>query len=329
VTNRLDLVHSDGDHDMEDVNTLREAYLSWARNERQSIDFGRINIRHGAAMGYNPTDWFKADAVRSVVSADPAVLRENRQGTVALQAQQVWRNGSIAAALSPKLDSGQDSDTFSLDAGRTNPGDRWLLAGTYRLSDGFSPQVLLHGGAGTPVQFGLNLSTLAGDAAVVFAEIGLGKGRPLVAQALGTGVEKPSQHRLAAGVTYTAPVNVTVTAEVEFNSAAPDRAQWDALGQAERLALLATADRLQDLPVRRALFLYATWKGLLAPRLDASAYVRIEGETHSRDQWLEARYRWDRADVAVQWHRFSGDAASVYGVIPRRQAVEVSIRYYF
>ena len=99
LSDRLDLVHSNGVPRGEDVNTLREAYLSWARTEDQIIDLGRVNVRHGAAMGYNPTDWFKEGALRSIVSPDPMLLRENRQGTVVLQGQQLWGAGSLTGGV--------------------------------------------------------------------------------------------------------------------------------------------------------------------------------------------------------------------------------------
>ena len=63
-------------------------------------------------------------------------------------------------------------------------------------------------------------------------------------------------------------------------------------------------------------------------RLDLSAFVRHEGETSSRAQWLEARYRWDRVDLSLQWQWFSGAAGSVFGSTPQRRAVEIALRGY-
>ena len=51
------------------------------------IDLGRINVRNGVALGYNPTDYFRAGAVRAAVSVSPASLKENRQGSVMLRGQ--------------------------------------------------------------------------------------------------------------------------------------------------------------------------------------------------------------------------------------------------
>ena len=72
------------------INTLKEAGISWKPGENTLLDAGRINARYGIALGYNPTDFFKSYAVRSAVSVDPASLRENRQGSVMLRAQQLW-----------------------------------------------------------------------------------------------------------------------------------------------------------------------------------------------------------------------------------------------
>ena len=218
---------------------------------------------------------------------------------------------------------------FALDAGATNPSNRWLLAGSYKFSDAVNPQVLIYGGADTPTQLGLNVSGLAGDAVVVFGEFSAGNGRSLVAQALGLAETESQQQRAAAGLTYTTGFNLSFTAEAQYNSAAPDRSQWNALDPVARLGVLTTADALQDLPVRRAWFFHATWKDLLLRRLELSAFFRLDRETDSRDQWLEARYHWDHADLSLQWQGFSGDPASVFGSIPRRRAVEVALRYYF
>ena len=328
LSNRLDLTDGAGNTVARDANTLREAYLSWARTPDQLIDIGRVNLRHGAAFGYNPTDWFKENALRSIVSPDPAVLRESRLGTFVLQGQQLWPNAALTAAFSPKLGRAPNPATFALDAGATNPRSRWLLAGSYKINERLNPELLAYGGAGTPTQLGLNLSGLVGDAAVVFAEFASGRGRSLAAQALGAAEVERAQRRASLGVTYTTPFNLSVTLEGEYNSAGPDRAQWFALPAGVGLRLLGASQALQDLPVRRAAFVHATWKDAVVRRLDLSAFVRREGVTSSRSQWLEARYRWDRADLSLQWQGFSGAPGSVYEAVPQRRTFELVLRGY-
>lgn len=333
VSDRLDLVHDQSDRPVKSVNTLREAFVSWARTDSQSFDLGRVNVRHGAALGYNPTDWFKENALRGVVSPDPAALRENRQGTFVLQGQQLWPDGGITLTLSPRLQRNRATDppALSLDLGATNPRHRWLLAGSWRLADGWTPEVLVHGSEGAAPQLGLNLSALAGDAVVVFGEVTSGTGQTLAAQARQEAAIERRRQRAALGFTYTTPINLSLTVEAEYNGAAPNRSQWQALraaGPTAALQVLGTASALQDLPARRAVFAYATWKDALVRRLDLSAFVRQELETHSRSQWIEARHRWDHVDLALQYLVNTGDSGSVYRTLPLRHALEVSLRWY-
>jgi hypothetical protein len=332
LSNRLDWLRDDGVERERKVNALREAYVSWQARPDLNADIGRINLRQGSAWGYNPTDFFRDGALRSVVSPDPAMLRENRLGTVAAQVQKVWSDTSLSFAVSPKLASTPSDDPFSLDLGSTNNRHRWLLSASHRLGKTLNPQWLLHGGQSTPTQLGLNLSTLLNDATVGFIEFSTGKRRTLVDETLQRPGEKSWQQRVAAGATYTTAFNLSFTAEFDYNSAGMNRAEWDALlaGPAVDTArVLQTALRMQDLPVRRSAFFYATWRDALVPRLDLSGFVRVDLLKHSREHWLETRYHWGRADVALQWHLNSGDPDSLFGLTPRRRDVEVSLRYYF
>lgn len=330
-SNRLDVRHSNRPGVDGDVNTVREAYLSWAPTDHQIIDLGRVNVRHGAAHGYNPTDWFKEGAVRSIVSLDPAVLRENRQGTVVLQGQHLWSGGSLRAAYSPNLGDKPNPGTFSLNVGATNPHHRWLLAGSTKFSEKLNAEMLLYGGQGTHEQLGLNLSGLVGDATVLFGEFSIGKGPSLIAKSQNLNADSRYRSRAAVGLTYTTAFNLSLTAEAEYNDAGPTRRQWRALpglNPLGQLSFLATSQTLQDLPARSAGFVYATWKDALVRRLDLSAFVRRENETRSRVQWLEARYHWDRVDLVAQWQQFSGSRQSIFGSVPQSRTIELALRFY-
>ena len=332
LSDRLDGVRHESDPQERNVNALREAYLSWQARPDTLLDLGRINVRHGAAWGYNPTDFFRGGALRSVVSPDPPSLRENRQGTVVVQAQKLWSASAVSAAYSPKLDSTPSDETFSLDLGSTNFRHRWLLTASHKFSDRLNPQWLLQGGKGVKPQLGLNVSSLLSAATVGDAEFAVGQGRSLAALALGLAEAERTQRRAAVGLTYTTSFDLSFTAEAEYSSAALTESQWRALRagpQGEHLRLLQFAQREQELPVRRAAFLYATWKNVLVRRLDVSAFVRHEAATRSRAQWLEARYRLDRADLALQWLQHSGRADSVFGSLPQKRMVEASVRVYF
>ena len=331
VSDRLDVArHEDRVLDY-NVNTLREAYLSWHAGETEIVDFGRINLRYGSAYGYNPTDFFKVGALRSITSPDPAALRENRQGSFVVQAQKVWDTTSVSAVLSPKLGSRPSAGTFDLNEGATNGSNRWLLAGSHKFSENFQPQILFHGGTDLPVQAGVNLSGLLGQATVAYAELSGGRSRSLTAQALGLPDAEKMQRRAAVGLTYTTTFNLSVTAELEHNSAAPDRVEWNSFRSAapgNALRLLQTAQIRQDLPTRSALFMYAAWRDLGVKNFDVSAFVRRDQETRSREQWIEARYHWQKAEIALQWQGYSGAAGSLFGAVPQPRRLEALLRFF-
>lgn len=299
---RLDMNRMDGVSGSRDINTLKEAYLSWQAQPDRIADLGRINARNGVAMGYNPTDYFRAGALRSVVSLDPASLRENRLGSAMLRGQALWNTGSLTALYSPKLaDHPSDSD-FSPDLGATNQRARWLVALSEKLSDALNPQWLLSGGAGQSPQLGLNVTALPNDATVVYFEWSGGRSPALAAQALMSRDDAAFRSRLSTGLTYTTPSNVSFTAEYEYNGAALDRAGWNALrrGPAAAYGLYrGFVTDIQDPPTRHNVFLYAVWQDALVRHLDLTAMVRYAVLDHSRLQWLEARYRWTRADIAL------------------------------
>ena len=138
LSDRLDLVRDNAEPPVENVNTLREAYLSWARTDSQNFDFGRVNVRHGAALGYNPTDWFKeiCAAGRGLsrprlpcvrIDKAPSCCRASSCGRMAASPSRcphaLQRDG---VRLTPSA--------LSLDLGANNSRHRWLLAGSWRLA---------------------------------------------------------------------------------------------------------------------------------------------------------------------------------------------------
>ena len=174
----------------------------------------------------------------------------------------------------------------------------------------------------------MNLSGLLGDAVVAFGEFTAGRGKPLVAQALNQPESNSNQQRAAVGLTYTTGFNLSLTAEADYNSAAPQGDQWHRLSPAAQQQVLATAQALQDLPTRSQWFLYANWQDALVQRFDLSAFLRQDMQTSSRAFWLEGRYAWERAELALQWQVFSGSAGTVYYAAPQQQTLQLILRVY-
>ena len=329
---RLDLNRMDGVSGKRDINTLKEAYVSWQARPDRIADLGRINVRNGVAFGYNPTDYLRAGALRSVVSPDPASLRENRLGSAMLRGQALWTGGSLAALYSPKLADQTSDAVFSPDFGATNRRELWQLALSERLSEALNPQWLLSGGDGQSPQLGLNVTALPNDATVVYFEWSGGRAPSLAAQALMRPGDAVFRSRLSTGLTYTTANNISLTAEYQYNGAALDEAGWNALRRGPLAAYgqyRGFVANLQDPATRDQVFLYALWQDALVKHLDVTAMVRYDATDHSRLQWLEARYHWTRVDLALQTQLNTGQPGSNYGALPERRIWQLSARYFF
>ncbi|MBI1906119.1 MAG: hypothetical protein HYS20_07770 [Rhodocyclales bacterium] len=316
------------------INTLKEAYLSWRARPDVMLDLGRINTRHGVASGYNPTDWFRAGALRSVVSIDPASLKENRQGSVMLRGQRLWEGGSLTALYSPGLERHPDRNGLSLDLGATNPRARWLITLGQNIG-GLTPQFLVYREQGMPPQFGLNLTALVNDATVAHIEWSGGRAPSLLAQALPppAPARAPNTWRnhLAAGITHTTSTRISLSAEYHYNGAGLDKAAWTALRHGPPTAYWqyrARARTTQEPPTRHGLFVHATWQDALIPRLDLGLMHNLDLTDASRRTWVEARYHVANLEYAVQWQRTHGRQTSQFGALPESRGWQAVVRYY-
>jgi hypothetical protein len=331
-SDHVDTTRMDGIPGDQNINTLKEAYLSWHAQTDFIADLGRINIRNGVGYGYNPTDYFRADAVRSIISLDPASLRENRLGSVMVRGQKLWDSGSLTALYSPGLVDQPTSNGFSPDLGATNRQGRWQLALSEKFTDKISPQWLLTGGERQSPQLGMNLSALANDATVVYLEWSGGRKTPLLAQALMSPGNEAFRSSISTGLTYTTPNNISLTAEFEYNGAGLDQTNWNALqrGPLQIYGLYRVfVGNVLDLPTTRNLFFYSMWQDAMIKHLDLAAMVRYDAVDYSRLQWVEARYHWTRVDIALQLQIDNGHLTSDFGALPDRRLWQALARFYF
>lgn len=314
------------------TNTLREAYLSWQPQPDRALDAGRINARYGVASGYNPTDYFRSGANRSIVAIDPASLKKNRQGSVMLRGQTLWSGGSLTAIASPHLANQPSDASFSLDLGATNRQDRWLLALSQRLSENMTPQWLLYGENAQSPQLGFNLTGLLGQATVAYVEWSGGRSASQLAQALQGADDTTFRSRLATGLTYTTENKLSFTAEYDFNGAAPTPDAWTTLAQHAPQAYAqyrAWTQSQLDLPTQQSVFLYASWQDALVHQLDLNAMLRHNLDDHSQLVWLEARYHWSHTDLALQWQRHSGEPGSEFGTLQQERVLQLLLRHFY
>ena len=329
---RIDRTYSSSGIGNDTVNSLKEAYVSWRPNTNAISDFGRINARYGVAYGYNPTDFFRSNSLRSVTSIDPNSLRENRLGTGMLRGQVLLENVSITAIYAPKLARTSSDKPFNTDFGATNNRDRWMISGSRQFSENVNPQFVLFGGSGQSVQAGVNFSALVNQATIGYVEWSGGAGKSLYADAIGTNEVRKFRQRLATGLTYTNDYKMSITAEFDYNSAAFAKNDLSTLARSDFVNYLryrTYAQNQLELPTRSAAFLYGTWQNALVNHLDLKAMVRMNLDDHSRLNWIEARYHFTKLDLSVQLQQNVGDASSEYGALPQSQKWQTMITYYF
>jgi hypothetical protein len=292
------------------INDLREAYLGWQPWGRTYVDLGRINLKSGVALGYNPTDFFRTRAVVEPLSADPTVLREDRLGSLMLRAQQLLEGGSFTAAFAPKLYEPSaiytNTNLPSIDPmlDRTNARNRLLAKGSLNMGDRFSPELLLYH-EGSRTRMGTNLAESFGQKSVAYLEWSGGRRASLIDDALrygrDTGTLPPHapswipessheslQSELALGASYTTETRVTFNLEYHFNQAGFTRADWRnwfAVGLAHSAAspsvdelwyLRSYALDQQDPISRHSVFLRADWVDAFIPKLELTGFVNAD-----------------------------------------------------
>lgn len=331
-SDRLDNVHPVAAGADSSINSLREAYVSWQPEGGNSVfEAGRVNLRFGPAYGYNPTDYFRGGTLRTLTTADPVALRENRLGTVMLRGQRLWADGSLSVVFAPKLANRPNADGWSLDLGSTNNRDRALVVLGTQFSQQVSSQFLLFKEDGQSSSIGANLTALVSDAAVAHFEWSRGKEPSLLGRVAGLPGTSAVRNRVAGGLTYTTSGKLSITAEYLYNGFALNRTGWDGLAvvPGAQLTYLGQSLRLLELAPRQAVMFYVTQKSLGLKNLDLTAFLRINLEDQSRLAWVELRHHWSNFDLAFQLQQNIGRASTEFGILPDRRVIQMVGTYYF
>lgn len=239
-------------------NDLKEIYLTWNAYESDYIDLGRVNVKNGVAMGFNPTDYFKKNAVTIRISEDASVLRENRLGTFMIRGQGVWEKGSLTLIAAPEISHEPDKwwtdgSGRGLQLQRTNDETRFLAKVNVNTFKDLNPEILYFIDDGRS-NWGLNLSKGFGDQIVAYVETSIGQRADVISEtlqkAIATGTfplstfpantppaitgsdEIRLRSQLAAGFSYTDKSNRTTNIEYHYNEAGLSPEQWDKWFQA-------------------------------------------------------------------------------------------------
>jgi hypothetical protein len=284
-------------------NDLREAYASWEPARNSYVEAGRINVRDGVALGFNPTDFFKTRTLVGQASLDPSVLRQNRLGTLMVRAQQIWNGGSASVAFAPKLADPSPvsgSDPLGLDPrfDATNAASRVLCTLSFDVAD-LSPQLL-----GYLEEYrskvGVNLTRPIGDAVVAYAEWAGGPEQGLIARANGygqttgtlprgapvlppAGTSRTFGNDLALGASWTIATKLTLNVEYHLHEGGFSRDDWRSwfdLGAAGAAAPLwyvrAYAQDQQEPVTRHQGFARLDWPDAIVRNLELSGFAFVD-----------------------------------------------------
>jgi hypothetical protein len=342
---------------------FREGYAAWQAGDGTFLELGRINLKSGVALGFNPTDFFKTRAVVEPLTADPTVLREDRLGTVMLLGQRVWSSGSLTVALAPKLErahaiyANNNLPGFDPMFGRTNAQTRVLVKASATLFDDISPEFLFYDEAGRST-FGLNLTRAFGQSVIGYVEWAGGNRAGLVHDAFAFGratgslpaslpsiipqsSASPFQNDLAVGASYATDTEMTFNLEYHYHQAGfsdDDWRNWFAVGAASagnasaRGALWYVrsyaADRQESL-ARSSVFFRASRQDAFVHDLALSAFVEADTRDGSGLAQIAADYYLSRDwTVGGLIDANFGARRSDFGSLPQSTSVLVKVSRY-
>jgi hypothetical protein len=364
---RLNFRVSDGlafpDHDNV-LNELRELFVQWQPDPAIWVEAGRINIRSGVALGFNPTDFFRPRSVIDPLTADPSVLREDRLGTLMVSAQSLWRYGSLLLAYAPRVTlptaiyQSREEPGFDPVLDRTNAADRFLAKASLNLGETFNPEVLLYH-AGTRTQVGANLTAPVGNASVAYLEWAGGMRSDLMADAfhygevtgsLPAGVTRLLPNDPAArwmndvsiGASYATENRITINVEYHFHQAGFSPADWrnwfaagarrgGVAGVDAALWYIRSYAQDQQEPVgRHAAFVRIDWQDAWVKDLELTALASVDLEDGSGFGQATAAYNLSRAwTVSALVSGSYGARRSDYGSLPVAETLLLRATRYF
>ena len=327
-------------------NALREAYVSWEPTARTYLEAGRLNVRAGVALGFNPTDFLRPSTLVGQASLDPSVLRLNRLGTVMLRAQRIWEGGSASAVYAPRLFTPPaiGSTAIGIDPriDATNAAHRGLAEVSSNLGE-LSAQLLVYLEPGRS-KLGVNLTRPVGQSVIAYAEWAGGVEQSLIARAIdhgrktgtlpmdaatpiSTDPSRAFRSDVAAGAAWTIATTVTLNAEYHLHQGGLSRADWDRWFTAGR-ATPALAGELwyirgyandQLEPVtRHQIFVRADWPKAFVDHLELTGFVftsLADGSTLS--QITASYYLSDAWTAALSLGANLGTARSERGSFPQ------------
>ncbi len=338
-------------------NELREAYASWQPRTRLYLEAGRINVRNGVALGFNPTDVFRARTLVGQASLDPSVLSRNRLGTAMVRAQAIGERGSLSLIYAPKLfePSPLGGNPVGVDPrlDATNAANRVLASASGNAGD-LSVQALVYLERRRS-KVGLSLTRPLGASVVAYAEGTLGYEADLITRAteygrqtgtLPPGAPPPipadpslgARGDVAAGASWAIAGRLTLNLEYHFHQGALDAddwARWFAAGRANPLLAPElwyirgyAAAELEPVSQHNA-FVRVAWPNAGADNLEVDGFAFVNLRDGSTLNQVTASYAMsDRWTFMLSLSANLGTAQSERGSLPQSSSAIAEIVCY-
>lgn len=324
---------------------FKELYVSLPAGDRHYWDLGRIVIRNGVGTGFNPTDYFKTNALISRTSEDPSQLRTNRLGSFAGRWQMIDENSAWSFAYAPRIGSANpglltDASVIGQGLDRTNDRERALLRYAVTSADNLASDASLYSEDGRP-QAGLNVSYGIGKKVLLLFEGNVARRRTLLGEGLsdspvplssaivsrfGSSFPYRTLRQWNLGGSYTGENNVTALLEFHYNEAGMKRGEskryFEAAravaaqpgGQVPLLLVRQLASTRQEPFSRRSLFARVTAPEAFHPDLTLTLLAVRDLEDRSRLVQAEAAWLVSRRTTArLRYATFRGRDDSNYG----------------
>ena len=342
---------------------VREGYFSINASDSFYVDFGRINIKTGVSMGYNPTDYFKINSVVDRTTEDVSQLRDSRMGALAVRGQKLSDNSSFSIVLSPEISHRNDrwytdEKIYGLNLDKNNDRSRVLIKYSYRVYEDFSPEVVFYNESGNN-NFGLNLIKTVGEKIVVYAEATVGKRYNLIDEALleirkadkvAAAVSRyfPSdagtsyRRQFSLGASYTTDSNISTNLEYHYNQSGLSKDDWgdwfkagadpsnSAATYGQLLSIRDLARNRNEPISKHSLFIRSQVDDVFVNNLTITGQVMVDLIDYSTLFQLEALYNINSNTLLAFRHvSFNGADKSNYGSLPYLMTTSIQLDYYF
>lgn len=337
----------------------REGYITYEPIKHFFVEAGRINVRNGVALGYNPTDYLKARTLISQTSLDPASLRKNRLGVIMGKFEMVGESESFSFLAVPRIASelslnSPPPPTFDPQFGRTNSESKVLASLKSRRFE-LSPELLVFNDV-DGLHIGSNLSTTIGNSMIFYAEWSAAKMQNISQRALNSGKatgvfpaglttvpqtdsEAKLSHDTSVGFSWTSENRLTVNLEYIYHQVGLTQEElesWSNLALAQS-ALLGQlwyvrqfAQDQQEPLMQRQLFIRFACPDFLIQKNNTDLLAFVNPGDASVMAQLSSEYLWsDHFSLTGVFMGFFGSEKSQYGTMPVTNSFSLRASYYF